>query len=205
MEGVGEHGEPSSADVVVRPEPAVVTVGLAARVPANTAPETLAEIRRLLLAEDAVKRVSAYARQFRPDGLDQRARSVAAAGLATMFGRPFFKDNKGKRLDPDEWRARIADDPEQAGMFDRLLLRRSKVIAHSDTDAGVVNVTNTHGMFEARRPDDPLDLRVYDVGLDHGLLDPHSLEVIAALADRLAELFSERIVELGATRHRPLV
>jgi hypothetical protein len=204
MGDVDKNTEPSGRDVAFTPEPGVMHVGVAARVPASTPPDTQAEIRRLLLAEDAMLCVAAYARQLKPDELDRRARAVAAAGLVTMFGRPFAKDDKGVRLDPKEWRARIADDPEQARMFDRLRLRRDKVLAHSDTGAGVVNVTNTHKMFETRQPDDPLDLRVYDVGVDQGLLDPDSLTVIAALAERLADLFSKRMVELGATRRRPL-
>jgi hypothetical protein len=139
--------------------------------------------------------------------LDRRTRMVSAAGMATTFWRPFSADNKRKRLDPAEWRARIEDDPKQAEMFDRLQLRRDKVLAHSDTDAGVVNVTDTHNFFaeRERKPDDPLVLRVYDVGADQGLLEPESLPVIAKLADRLAELFSDRMVELGASRVDALV
>jgi hypothetical protein len=100
--------------------------------------------------------------------MDWRARSVAAASVATMFWRPFATDDQQKRLEANEWRALIADDPDQATMFDRLRLRRNKVLAHSDTKAGIVNVTNTYKMFAGRERDDPLDLRVYDAGVDDG-------------------------------------
>ncbi|MEK6275531.1 MAG: hypothetical protein AABM30_09355 [Actinomycetota bacterium] len=167
----------------------------------------MAELRRLLLAEDAMLNVSAWARFYgerESVPTDRRARTVAAAGVVAMFWRPFVNDDKGERLEPDEWRERIVDDAGHAEMFDRLRIRRNKVFAHADTGAGVVNVTNTYRMFQRREPEDPFDLRVYDVGADGGLLERESLALIAELADRLAGLFSERMIELGAVRVREL-
>ena len=177
--------------------------------PPGTPPETLDSVRQLLLAEDAMLNVVAWAKALsgHPDLLtDRRARMVAAAGLSAMFSRPFMSDNTRMRLEPDEWRERIADDPEQTRIFDRLWLRRNKVFAHSDTDAGVVNVTDTNRFFKGpRQPADPYDLRVYDVGADGGLLEPESLRSIGAVAARLAALFEEQMLQLGAVRVRSLV
>ena len=99
----------------------------------------------------------------------------------------------------------IAYDPGQADIFDRILLRRDKVLAHVDTDAAVVNVTNSYLMFERSEATDPIVLRVYDVGADGGLLEPESLQLIAGLADRLALLMSHRMANLGATRRPELM
>jgi hypothetical protein len=197
-----------SEHVEIQAPAATVKVGRGAKIPADTAPAVIEEIRRLLLAEDAMLSVAMWARShpsLAGHPLDRRTRMVSAAGMVTTFWRPFSADNKGQRLDPAEWRARIENDPKQAEMFDRLELRRNKVLAHSDTDAAVLNVTDTHNFLAPRKPDDPLVLRVYDVGADQGLLEPESLLVIAKLADRLAELFSERMVELGASRVDALV
>jgi hypothetical protein len=185
---------------------ASASVGVAARLPDGTSPETIAEVRRLLLAEDAMLNVAAWASANVGVPADRRARMVVAAGVAAMFCRPFVYDNKRRRLDPDEWRARIADVPDHLGKFDLLMLRRDKIFAHADRNAAVVNVANTHRLFAGpTKPGDPIDLRVYDVGGDGGLLEDESRQVIAALATRLAELFSKRMVDLGAVRHRPLV
>lgn len=134
---------------------------------------------------------------------DSRARLVDAAGVAVMFCRPFLRDDKGMNLDADEFRSRLADGANQV-MFDRLRLRRSKVLAHADTAAGVINVTETYKMFARRDPDDPLDLRAYNVGADDGILGPDDLGVIADLAKELADFFSNDMVALGAQRVREL-
>jgi hypothetical protein len=197
-----------SEHVEIQVPAATVKVGRGAKIPADTPPAVIEEIRRLLLAEDAMLSVAMWANShpsLTGHPLDRRTRMVSAAGVATTFWRPFAADNKRQRLDAAEWRARIEDDPKQAEMFDRLQVRRDKVLAHSDTDAGVVNVTDTHNFFAPRKPDDPLVLRVYDVGADQGLLEPESLPVIVKLADRLADLFSDRMVELGASRVDALV
>jgi hypothetical protein len=183
-------------------------MGIAARVPSGLPREVLAEIRRLLLAEDAMLNVAAWARWQGESGaavpFDRRARLVVAAGVVAMFWRPFVTDDERKRLDPKEWRGRIADNEEHARMFDRIEIRRHKVLVHSDTDARIANVTDTYRFFQSREETDPLDLRVYDVGADGGLLDPGSWRVIEQLATRLAHLFSERMIDLGASRRRQL-
>jgi hypothetical protein len=144
-----EDSEPSEggAEVVELVASAgTAEVGRAARVPEDASQETLDEIRRLLLAEDAMLSVAVFARFYSAAGYpaDRRIRFVAAAGVAATFWRPFMKDNQGERLDPDEWRGKVANDPDHAALFDRLKIRRNKVFAHSDTDARVVNVTDMH-------------------------------------------------------------
>jgi len=155
-------------DVIITAEPATAAIGVAARVSHDVPGEVVQEIRQLLLGEDAMLNVAAWARWVKnaPDGLpaDRRARAVAAAGIATMFWRPFVKDDERKRLEPEEWCTRIADNAEHAEMFERIRIRRHKVLAHSDTNAGVVNVTDTYRIFQRRDERDPYDLRVYDVG-----------------------------------------
>ncbi|HYN49951.1 MAG TPA: hypothetical protein VES62_03415 [Thermoleophilaceae bacterium] len=181
----------------------------AARVPAGTPEEVRAKLRRLLLAEHAMEAVEewARARALQPPPSDRfaRGRLVDAAGFAAMFGRPFVADDKGKRLDPAEWRAKLEQRrPELVPLFDRLRARRDSVFAHADTRARVSNVTNTHKMFRGREPDDPIDLRTYDSGAADELLAPEELEAAVELAVTLAGLFSERMVELGAMRVREL-
>jgi hypothetical protein len=89
------------------------------------------------------------------------------------------------------------------GCFFTALLRG--VLAHVDTDAAVLNVTNSYRMFQRPEENDPIVLRVYDVGADGGLLEPESLQLIAGLADRLALLMSHRMANLGATRRPELM
>jgi hypothetical protein len=142
-----------SEHVEIQVPTGTVKVGRGAKIPADTSPAVIEEIRRLLLAEDAMLSVAMWASShptLTGHPLDRRTRMVSAAGMATTFWRPFSADNKGKRLDPAEWRARIEDDPKQAEMFDRLELRRNTVLAHSDTDAGAVNVTDTYNFLAGR-------------------------------------------------------
>jgi hypothetical protein len=199
-----------SRDVTIKGVAAVAHFGEAgALVPSDTPTDTLNELRRLFLAEDAMNNVAAAARAFLvdhpPPPSDRRARTVAAAGIAAMFCRPFSADNERKRLDAKEWREFIADDLRHAAMFDRILERRNKVLAHADTNTGIVNVTNTYRMFATRQPDDPIVLRVYDLGADGGLLELDALHTIAELADRLALLMSHRMADLGAKRRPELM
>jgi hypothetical protein len=209
MKNMGPNDQPAANDVTLKGATATVTLGAnGAMIPVDTPQETQNELRRLLLAEDAMLNVAEWAREHITDGklpIGRQARTVSAAGLAAMFCRPFTNDNKRKRLNPNYWRALIADDPVQADMFDRILLRRDKVLAHVDTDAAVVNVTNSYRMFERPQVNDPIVLRVYDVGADGGLLEPESLQLIAGLADRLALLMSHRMANLGATRRPGLM
>jgi hypothetical protein len=183
-------------------------MGVAARVPGDMPPTAVAEVRRLLLAEDAMLNISAWTAWRIADAAatpsDPRARTVLAAGVAAMFWRPFTKDDQRQRLDPEAWRTRIAENEDHVRMFDRIKIRRNEVLAHSDTSAGVVNVTDTYRMFQSRGDSDPRDLRVYDIGADGGLLEPDSLLVLKELAERLARMFSERMIELGAERVRAL-
>jgi hypothetical protein len=197
---------PENGDITVSVQPGGAHVGVAARVPHDMPREVVNEIRRLLLAEDAMLNVAAWARSLESATLpaDRRARVVAAAGMAAMFWRPFVRDDDRRRLEPGEWRERIADNEDHARLFDRIEIRRAKVLAHVDTNARVVNVTDTYRFFQSRDETDPRDLRVYDVGADGGLLEPDSLRVLDELATRLAQMFSDRMVEMGAVRVRQL-
>jgi hypothetical protein len=177
MKDMGPNDQPLSNDVTLKGATATVSLGAnGAMIPADTPQETQNELRRLLLAEDAMLNVSEWAREHITDGklpTGRQARTVSAAGLGAMFCRPFTNDNRRKRLDPNYWRALIADDPVQADMFDRILLRRDKVLAHVDTDAAVVNVTNSYRMFERPHANDPIVLRVYDVGAAAAFWNPN--------------------------------
>lgn len=203
---------PPRKDIRVEAKSAEVRMGrYAARVPAGTREEVRAKLRRLLArgARDGGRRgvgvgvgVGASACAATATVGPFRAwRLVDAAGFAAMFGGPFVADDKGKRLDPAEWRAKLEQRrPELVPLFDRLRARRDSVFSHADTRARVSNVTNTHKMFRGREPDDPIDLRTYDSGAADELLAPEKLEAAVALAG----LFSERMVELGAMRVREL-
>jgi hypothetical protein len=182
-----------------------VRLGLAARIPADTPQYIQEEVRRLLLAEHAMLAIGGWAeaRLAAPSPADRFAQGllVDAAGLAVTFARPFMQDDKKNRLDRDEWRSRLeVERPDLVDLFDRILARRNRIFAHADTTAGMTNVTNTHKMFGSRAPDDPIDLRVYDVGAADEILSLDVLQATGELASTLAQMFSARMVELGAER-----
>jgi len=161
---------------------------------ADLTEDSVALLRRLLLAEDAMFSVAEAARAWldEPTMLSEsrRARLVAATGLAVMFARPFLKDDQGKRLRREDWRP--AD--QHGDLFDRLLDRRNVVLAHVDTSAGHLNVLDV-AHFGGPDWASILDLRVFDVGAADDLLEPETLAAIADLADSLARRFREKITE----------
>jgi len=177
-------------------------------VSADTPKETQNELRRLLLAEDAMLNVAEWRASTSPTGSclsDAKLEPCPQPGWPRCSADPSRTTTSGSASIRTTGERLIADDPVQADMFDRILLRRDKVLAHVDTNAAVVNVANSYRMFQRPEANDPIVLRVYDVGADGGLLEPESLQLIAGLADRLALLMSHRMTNLGATRRPELM
>jgi hypothetical protein len=151
-------------------------------------------IRRLLLAEDAMLNVSEAARAWTAVlPISRRARLVVAAGLASMFARPFVKDDEGKRFRTEHWRP--ASD--RGLLFDHLIDLRHKVFAHADNSAGHVDVIDVDGNQAEPYNVHVCDLRVFDLAIATRLLEPDELREIAKLADEMALAFRRRLDEFA--------